>query len=230
MSVAKRGYSQAGREAIQRARQERVENHDLVVERVPPFFERFAFYIACVSPKPRAPGEPLTEVVLRDRFRSVGLAAILPAGYELDRGRDDGGRRRRRPVERPYLLWPGYVLVGTGAGLPRLSVGFGFAELGGFLGHEGIPVKVGQKELRRLIDSLNSSRFDERVTHKSWVDRARPGDIVDIVEGPFCSMEADVERIRLREQGVDEMRVRVRSGSLRPLVTLPVDSLRPKGT
>ncbi|MCB1462122.1 MAG: hypothetical protein KDJ90_06780 [Nitratireductor sp.] len=225
----RQSLSPKARQSLAAKRAERCENHELVAERVPELFKTLEFYVACVVPE-GGPGDPFPEVVLRDRFRALGLAAIAPAGIDMTRN-DGSGKRRRRPAwPHTYLLWPGYVLVGTGRDLPRLGVAFGLRELAGFLGHDGVPTRVNAKALGELVDSINEGRFDERVMHKGWTSVAKRGDIVEILDGPFVSRAATIEEINLREQGVDTVVVRPQGTALAPKMTLPLDSVRPFGS
>ena len=223
VAKAARGMSAAGRQVLAASREFRREQHPLEPEMVPAFFARFAFYVACCHGG--RPGEPRPEIVLRDALRGLGLPAFVPVGVNLGRA-SVVGRRKRKPGPQPYLLFPGYVLAGTGPGLPRLEAAFGLDELAGFLGAGGIPAKVSQRHLGRLIDSLNDGRFDESRWPKEERAPFAVGQLVEILDGHLTGHEGPIEAISVDRQGHGDAKVRLGQTALAPLVTIPVDSLR----
>lgn len=222
--------SKAAREAMGKARALRVAANPLEARPAPDAWRGAPFYVACIRRGRRGGVPGSAELAARDEALALGLAAIAPVGMRQVRKRRADGRVGRGHCLEPALLFPGYLLVGVVSGGPRLSVLYRSRRVSGMLGHDGVPVRVAQGEVVRLIDSLNARAYDEAACEGARRPVFEAGDIVDILDGPFEGWRG---RVGQGNQGDGRMRgtagvVLAFMGAER-LIEIPVDSLRVPG-
>lgn len=184
------------------------------------------FYVAAVVSNPRPPGDPTWEMLARNWLAAEGLAAITPCGVRRERKTNRNGKRMRTYAFTPYLLFPGYVIVGTGPDRPRLNVAYRCKYLTGFLGQHGVATRVAITELQLLIDSQKKGRYDESKGCTEDGTLPQPGEIVDILDGPFDGFPMMVTGSKAKKSGDDKVFGEIDILGQKTPAIIPLDFLR----
>ncbi|WP_428413045.1 transcription termination/antitermination protein NusG [Pararhizobium sp.] len=212
---------------IRRLREQWCQANRIVSHPIKPDWHGCEWYVATVKLESRRPGDPTYEMLARNELEARGLAVYVPCGVRRERKTAKNGKRLRSYAHVPYLLLPGYVVVGTaGAVQVKLSVLHDCRWIGGMLGHDGVPSRVRFDRLKELADSVDKGEFDESLGYSRDGNLPEVGEIVDILDEPFSSQPATVERVKLRKSGKDTVRVRVPFLGQERVAEIPLDSLR----
>ena len=98
--------------------------------------------------------------------------------------------RRGKRVQRKKKFFPGYVLIKCDMNDDIYHMIKGLKKVSGFLGSQGTPVPVSDKEIEKILGEIK----DGVVQPKSGIDYAI-GEKVQVIDGPFASFSGLVEEI-----------------------------------
>ena len=106
--------------------------------------------------------------------------------------------RRGKRVQRKKKYFPGYVLVKMDMDNQLYHIIKGIKRVSGFLGTQGTPVPVSEKEIQKIMGQIK----DGVVQSKSIIDYSI-GEKVQVIDGPFASFtglveEVEEEKLRLK--------------------------------
>jgi transcription antitermination factor NusG len=125
------------------------------------------------------------------RFSRRTFSAFLPL---FTRTRTILGREVRDPVDLPLL--PGYLFVGmrqdTRGRDADHSELLGIEGVEAILQNHGQPVVIRTEALAKLAVAGEGVRYDERGRRIAAVSSFAPGALLDVVQGPFAGLSAEV--------------------------------------
>ena len=98
--------------------------------------------------------------------------------------------RRGKRVQRKKKYFPGYVLVKMEMDNQLYHVIKGIKRVSGFLGTQGKPVPVSEKEIQKIMGQIK----DGVVQSKSGISYSI-GEKVQVIDGPFASFSGLVEDV-----------------------------------